>query len=409
MAKTDNLGDFLSDIADAIRAKKGTIEPINAQDFSSEIASISGNGTPTPAMYNDVNFVDYDGTVLYSYSKELFLEMTELPELPTRDGLICQGWNYSLDDAQSYVSEYGDLMIGATYVTDDGASRLYIRVFTEGRKDVPLYINQSVSQGVIIDWGDGSALETIEGEGYVNTSHNYENLGDYVIRLVVAEGTMSFGSGESTNCIMGSTTNAGRVYRSMLYKVEIGNNVKSLGGYAFEYCHALKEISIPEGVTTLGTYALAYCTTLSHVTIPKGLTGFSTYTFRDSYGLSSISISQGVTSFSTGVFYYCTGLSYINIPSTVTSLGVYFTQYCSSLSALNIPKKVTSFGAFAFAACYGVGVYDFSAYTSVPSLGNINVFNNIQSDCVIRVPADLLETWKTATNWATYADKIIAA
>ena len=40
--KTDNLTDFLTDVADAIRTKKGTSEPINPQDFSAEIASIEG-------------------------------------------------------------------------------------------------------------------------------------------------------------------------------------------------------------------------------------------------------------------------------------------------------------------------------------------------------------------------------
>ena len=46
MAKNDNLTDFLTDVADAIREKKGTSETINPQDFSSEIASIEtgGNG-----------------------------------------------------------------------------------------------------------------------------------------------------------------------------------------------------------------------------------------------------------------------------------------------------------------------------------------------------------------------------
>ena len=40
MAKNDNLKDFLTDVADAIREKKGTTDLINPQDFSSEIASI---------------------------------------------------------------------------------------------------------------------------------------------------------------------------------------------------------------------------------------------------------------------------------------------------------------------------------------------------------------------------------
>ena len=44
MAKTDNLTDYLTDLADGIRAKKGTTEPINPQDFRKEIESISGGG-----------------------------------------------------------------------------------------------------------------------------------------------------------------------------------------------------------------------------------------------------------------------------------------------------------------------------------------------------------------------------
>jgi hypothetical protein len=44
MAKNDNLTDFLTDVADAIRTKKGTTALINPQNFSSEIASIESGG-----------------------------------------------------------------------------------------------------------------------------------------------------------------------------------------------------------------------------------------------------------------------------------------------------------------------------------------------------------------------------
>ena len=40
MAKTDNLTDFLTGVAGAIRTKKGTTALINPQDFESEIGSI---------------------------------------------------------------------------------------------------------------------------------------------------------------------------------------------------------------------------------------------------------------------------------------------------------------------------------------------------------------------------------
>lgn len=44
MAKNNNLTDFLTDVANAIREKKGTNDPINPQNFSDEIASIEGGG-----------------------------------------------------------------------------------------------------------------------------------------------------------------------------------------------------------------------------------------------------------------------------------------------------------------------------------------------------------------------------
>lgn len=50
MGKSNNLDDFLTDLANTIREKKGTNEPINAQDFSSEIASIQSS-TPEKVIY----------------------------------------------------------------------------------------------------------------------------------------------------------------------------------------------------------------------------------------------------------------------------------------------------------------------------------------------------------------------
>lgn len=80
MAKNNNLTDFLTDVANAIRTKKGTTGTINPQDFSSEIASIStgvdtsdGNIQPTTVLKGykgyakgvavDGAIETYDGTV----------------------------------------------------------------------------------------------------------------------------------------------------------------------------------------------------------------------------------------------------------------------------------------------------------------------------------------------------------
>lgn len=58
--KNDNLGDFLSDIANAIREKKGTTEPINAQNFSEEIRGIE-SGEKCSLLISDAVYDDTGG------------------------------------------------------------------------------------------------------------------------------------------------------------------------------------------------------------------------------------------------------------------------------------------------------------------------------------------------------------
>ena len=72
MAKNDNLTDFLTDVADAIRAKKGTTSKINPQDFSSEIASIEtgGGGGDTPSRPKWTGHADAEGLRAIGWTDE---------------------------------------------------------------------------------------------------------------------------------------------------------------------------------------------------------------------------------------------------------------------------------------------------------------------------------------------------
>jgi hypothetical protein len=56
----NNLKDHLKEVADAIRAKKGTSDLINPQDFATEIEGItSGGSTPdTPSGESDIEYLD---------------------------------------------------------------------------------------------------------------------------------------------------------------------------------------------------------------------------------------------------------------------------------------------------------------------------------------------------------------
>ena len=70
MAKNDNLTDFLADVADAIRSKKGISNPINPQDFSAEINSIEGGGTSTPSRPTWTGHADAEGLRAIGWTDE---------------------------------------------------------------------------------------------------------------------------------------------------------------------------------------------------------------------------------------------------------------------------------------------------------------------------------------------------
>jgi hypothetical protein len=321
MAKTDNLDDFLKDIADAIREKKGTKEPINAQNFTSEIASIStGGGSDMP-------------------------------------------------------------------VIGDGKTYLYIKIAEKGRMKVPLCFSQTVANGVTIDWGDGSATQTLSGTGNKYTTHTYADIGEYTISLNPANGcTLGFGHNSYSYCVMGSTENNGRVYCNMLQAVEIGKNVTSISNGAFYNCHSLASVVIPSSVTSIGIIAFSYC-----------------------YSLSSIVIPNSITSIGGNAFSNCSSLASVVIPNSVTSIGNSVFQACKSLASVVIPNSITSIGDYGFLNCYGIAFYDFRASKSVPTLSATNAFSGIPSDCKIVVPDGLYDEWIAATNWSTYASKIIKA
>lgn len=172
-------------------------------------------------------------------------------------------------------------------VIGDGKTYLYIKIAEKGRMNVPLYFSQTVANGVTIDWGDGSAPQTLSGTGNKNTTHTYADKGEYVISLNPADGcTLGLGHASSSYCVMGSTESNGRVYCSMLQAVEIGKNVTKIGDYAFCKCYSLASIVIPEGVTKIGDQMLGSCYSLASVVIPDSVTYIGSSAFSNCHGMA---------------------------------------------------------------------------------------------------------------------------
>ena len=89
-----------------------------------------------------------------------------------------------------------------------------------------------------------------------------------------------------------------------------------------------------------------------------------------------------------------------------TSIGDYAFSSCTSLITVNLPK-CTSIGNDAFRGCTSLTTIIFGA-DQVVHIGN-NIFGNTpikNGTGYIYVPDNLVDSYKTATNWSAYANQI---
>ena len=387
--------------------------------------------TPSSASKKQINFIDYDGTIVNSYTSTQFSSLSALPANPSHTGLVAQGWNWTLAEIQSYLTNYpnADVNVGQMYTTESGDTEIDVS-FVDAARLSP-YLGCAVNGTITIDWGDNTT-STVTGTSLttqIRTLHNYTTVGNYTITIHVVSGSLSF-YGTNTYPLLSkqsSTINTNNyVYTNCVKNIRIGENVHigsyafsncpsltiitipstvtSIGNSAFRHCYSLTSITIPSAVTSIGNNAFQNCYSLTSITIPSAATSIGTYVFQACYSLTSITILSTVTSIETYVFQGCSSLASVIIPSTVTSIGAFVFANCPSLASVTIPSAVTSIGNSVFANCYGVAQYHITS-TTPPTLGT-NVFQSIQSDCIIYVPASAVETYKAATNWSTYADYI---
>ena len=401
--------------------------PSGVDGYSPVTVNVSGGGGGEAVSRSDVNFYDYDGTLLYSFTTaEVNDSGFTMPSNPSHTGLTAQGWNWTLAQLRTQFTAMPTqaVDVGQMYITDDGKTRLYCH-FEEGR--LHPYLGLGVDGTVVVDWGDGSATSTLTGISLTEVQvadHVYASGGDYMITLTVTSGSAQIiGNGNTTYLLRkanNTTTNIHLVYSSALVKVELGTGI-SIGNYAFYYCMSLASITIPSGVTSIGNYAFQYCYALSSITIPSGVTSISTdafsncsslasitipsgttsignYAFRSCYALASITIPSGVTSIGTYAFNSCYSLASITIPSGVTSIGNYTFQTCQNLASITIPSGVTSIGTYALNSNYGLGEIYFKP-TTPPTFKSANAWTNLQTDCIIYVPTGSLSAYTSAENY----------
>ena len=192
-------------------------------------ANMSGGGSKDE-WDTSVDFIDFNGDLLYHYTQEEIQAMEELPSPPEHELLEFTNWNWSLEE----LKEWGKgMVVGAIYNTVDGSTK--IRITIDKPMTVQLY--GLVIKNGRIDWGDGTVEEVNQTTWSFYNYHEYTNTGKYVISMY----------GDDVQIANTSNSVRAVVPEGIVDEVYVGE-----GHYIFEmgstkcYWHNLTAFSFPE-------------------------------------------------------------------------------------------------------------------------------------------------------------------
>lgn len=200
---------------------------------------------------------------------------------------------------------------------------------------------------------------------------------------------------------------------------------------AFNYCFRLTTANIP-AATHIGNSAFQECKSLTTVNFPVA-SSINDYAFARCIKLATVSFPVA-TFIGANAFQYC-DLIEANFPA-VTTIGSRAFSDCESLTTANFPAA-TKISSAAFTSCYSLTTASFPAMATIGSsafktcynlkslyltgsslcfLSNSNAFYSTPIGGYsasagtygsIYVPASLLTSYQTATNWTYFSSRFV--
>lgn len=291
--------DYLTGIADAIRAKKGTAEAIPATNFATEIENL-----PTGM------------------------------EMPGK-GIVFTEWG-----SDGYPTKCD--IVGLTSVTT-----AYIG-YSENT------FLQKLTAVNIDNTTTNIEANAFNGHLYltsINLPQALTSIGAYAFK-----GCIGLTSIVIPSTVITAGSSGGSPFKDCtnLSTVILEEGMTTVPAYMFWSCTQPFNVTIPSTVTSLRSWAFAQCTGLTSITIPKSVTSIASATYSPFEGCTvpTVILEEGMTEIPGYIFRYC-GMTSITIPSSVTSIGGGAFLACNYLTSITIPKSVTYMGS-AFAPCFGI-------------------------------------------------------
>ena len=305
---------------------------------------------PSVDLSKPVEFIDYDGTILHTYTRAEALALTALPEAGQHEGLTFRSWNWSLQGIKDYLAHHSFVIVGAVYTSSDGQNH--------DIWDNPLF-----------------------------------------------EGTTNLVSEQRLSSFSGSRSGYG-----FLKRINIPNGTTKLDSYSFYECFNLEAIVIPNNCEVLGQ-AFQGCTALKKISLPETLIqssgAYSLNRFVQSTSIDKISIPDSITKIYDMPFHGCKLIRHIEFPKNLTgSIQLNAGSGSDVIETLIIPSgigELPSLAIYLMRSLHTIVVLGKPIMTSSDSIGVL------YANYKVYVHKSDMDWYSTATNWsAVYEDHIEA-
>ncbi|WP_037272814.1 leucine-rich repeat domain-containing protein, partial [Ruminococcus flavefaciens] len=128
---------------------------------------------------------------------------------------------------------------------------------------------------------------------------------------------------------------------------------KRIPNYAFYRMNGLEKINVPDDITTIGVSAFEGCTSLKNSVIKDTLTSVGDRAFVNcsDADFKDVKFSDSLESIGKNAFSNCDGLLSVVIPENVNSIGDYAFENCNSLKSADIAGDDKVIGLHIFSDC----------------------------------------------------------
>ena len=227
-------------------------------------------GLTSITLPNSVQSIGYRAFYDCDNLKDIFVPCGELDRFKKMDGA---------DSRMKYIPSSYTL-------TGKSAANGYVFIPAYSSCDESITITARPNRGFrFVKWSDGNTdnPRTV----YLTEDQTFEANFDYALTGKCGEDSLLIWTLDTATMSLTISGNGALsknyTYGSFIESITIGDDVTTIGDFAFESCRSLTSITIPNSVTSIGRYAFYGCSSLEDIFVPCGELERFTQMFNDSY------------------------------------------------------------------------------------------------------------------------------